>query len=60
MQGKDKRKPLKGRVAFISGGSRGIGFAIAKKLAEKLTIQKDSKRTLETEVGRFNGYVSVK
>lgn len=33
----ERRKPFKDRVAFISGASRGIGFAIAEKLAEKGT-----------------------
>ncbi len=30
----EKRKPFKNKVAFISGGSRGIGLAVAEKFAK--------------------------
>ena len=31
----EKRKPFKGKIAFVSGGSRGIGFAVADRLAQR-------------------------
>ncbi len=45
---KNKMESLKGKVAYITGGSKGIGFGIAKKLVDAGMKVAISGRTLKT------------
>ena len=53
-------KKLKGKNALVTGGSRRIGFAIAKILSEKgaivVTKSKDSERIKKAEAQITNSY----
>lgn len=56
---KNKMESLKGKVAYITGGSKGIGFGIAKKLVDAGMKVAISGRTLKT-VKKAAEYLEIK
>src|SRR3546814_13331347 len=51
-------QPLSGRHALVTGGSRGIGYAVAQRLAglgARITLMGRDADALDLEVGRLAG-----